>query len=232
MYFCNSQKLDLKLFRKKDLLVYIAGLVFALISVSIFYWILKPQKTLPIFQPATVNLKLVDSSIQYVSKYHKVSPFSLINQNGDTITEQFYNGKIYVADFFFTTCQDICPIMTRNMHILQEKLKDDEEVLLLSHTVMPEIDTVETLKKYSVDYNVDDNKWNLVTGDKKQIYNLARKSYLAAEDIEFRKYDLIHTENFVLIDRESQIRGFYDGTKIDEISLLLDDLEILKNSYK
>ena len=222
----------MKLFRKKDLLVYLVGFVFALISVSIFYWILRPQKTLPIFQPATVNLKLVDSSIQYVSKYHKISPFSLINQNGDTITEKFYNGKIYVADFFFTTCQDICPIMTRNMHILQEKLRNDEEVLLLSHTVMPEVDNVEVLKKYSMDYNVNYNKWNLVTGDKEQIYNLARKSYLAAEDVEFKKYDLIHTENFVLIDKESQIRGFYDGTKIDEINLLLDDLEILKNSYK
>jgi len=222
----------LKLFRKKDLLVYLVGFVFALISVSIFYWILRPQKTLPIFQPATVNLKLVDSSIQYVSKYHKISPFSLINQNGDTITEKFYNGKIYVADFFFTTCQDICPIMTRNMHILQEKLRNDEEVLLLSHTVMPEVDNVEVLKKYSMDYNVNYNKWNLVTGDKEQIYNLARKSYLAAEDVEFKKYDLIHTENFVLIDKESQIRGFYDGTKIDEINLLIDDLEILKNSYK
>ena len=222
----------MKLFRKKDLLVYLVGFVFALISVSIFYWILRPQKTLPIFQPATVNLKLVDSSIQYVSKYHKISPFSLINQNGDTITEKFYNGKIYVADFFFTTCQDICPIMTRNMHILQEKLRNDEEVLLLSHTVMPEVDNVEVLKKYSMDYNVNYNKWNLVTGDKEQIYNLARKSYLAAEDVEFKKYDLIHTENFVLIDKESQIRGFYDGTKIDDINLLLDDLEILKNSYK
>ena len=222
----------MKLFRKKDLLVYLGGLVFALISVSIFYWILKPQKTLPIFQPSTVNLKLVDSSIQYVSKYHNISAFSLINQNGDTITEKFYNGKIYVADFFFTTCQDICPIMTRNMHVLQEKLKNDNEVLLLSHTVMPEIDTVEKLKKYSMDYYVDGKKWNLVTGDKEQIYNLARKSYLAAEDAEFKKYDLIHTENFVLIDKESQIRGFYDGTKIDEINLLLKDLEILKNSYK
>ena len=222
----------MKLFRKKDLLVYLGGLVFALISVSIFYWILKPQKTLPIFQPSTVNLKLVDSSIQYVSKYHNISAFTLINQNGDTITEKFYNGKIYIADFFFTTCQDICPIMTRNMHVLQEKLKNDGEILLLSHTVMPEVDNVEALKKYSIDYNVNDNQWNLVTGDKEQIYNLARKSYLAAEDVEFKKHDLIHTENFVLIDKESQIRGFYDGTKIDEINLLLDDLKILKNSYK
>ena len=212
--------------------VYLGGLIFALISVSIFYWILKPKKNLPIFQPSTVNLKLVDSSIQYISKYHKISAFSLINQNGDTITEKFYNGKIYIADFFFTTCQDICPIMTRNMHVLQDKLKNEDEVLLLSHTVMPEIDSVEVLKKYSKDYNVDDKKWNLVTGDKEQIYNLARKSYLAAEDVEFRKYDLIHTENFVLIDKESQIRGFYDGTKIDEINLLLDDIEILKNSYR
>ena len=222
----------MKLFRKKDLSVYLGGLIFALISVSIFYWILKPKKNLPIFQPSTVNLKLVDSSIQYISKYHKISAFSLINQNGDTITEKFYNGKIYIADFFFTTCQDICPIMTRNMHVLQDKLKNEDEVLLLSHTVMPEIDSVEVLKKYSKDYNVDDKKWNLVTGDKEQIYNLARKSYLAAEDVEFRKYDLIHTENFVLIDKESQIRGFYDGTKIDEINLLLDDIEILKNSYR
>ena len=222
----------MKLFRKKDLSVYFGGLVFALISVSIFYWILKPKKNLPIFQPSTVNLKLVDSSIQYISKYHKISAFSLINQNGDTITEKFYKGKIYIADFFFTTCQDICPIMTRNMHVLQDKLKNDDEVLLLSHTVMPEIDSVEVLKKYSKDYNIDDKKWNLVTGDKEQIYNLARKSYLAAEDVEFRKYDLIHTENFVLIDKESQIRGFYDGTKIDEINLLLDDIEILKNSYR
>ena len=222
----------MKLFRKKDLSVYLGGLIFASISVSIFYWILKPKKNLPIFQPSTVNLKLVDSSIQYISKYHKISAFSLINQNGDTITEKFYNGKIYIADFFFTTCQDICPIMTRNMHVLQDKLKNDDEVLLLSHTVMPEIDSVEVLKKYSKDYNIDDKKWNLVTGDKEQIYNLARKSYLAAEDVEFRKYDLIHTENFVLIDKESQIRGFYDGTKIDEINLLLDDIEILKNSYR
>ena len=118
------------------------------------------------------------------------------------------------------------------MHILQEKLKDDDEILFLSHTVMPEVDNVEALKKYSIDYNVNDNQWNLVTGDKEQIYNLARKSYLAAEDVEFKKHDLIHTENFVLIDKESQIRGFYDGTKIDEINLLLDDLKILKNSYK
>ena len=219
----------MKLFRKKDLLVYLVGFVFALISVSIFYWILRPQKTLPIFQPATVNLKLVDSSIQYVSKYHKISPFSLINQNGDTITEKFYNGKIYVADFFFTTCQDICPIMTRNMHILQEKLRNDEEVLLLSHTVMPEVDNVEVLKKYSMDYNVNYNKWNLVTGDKEQIYNLARKSYLVAEDVEdSRFFDMIHTENFVLIDTQRRIRGFYDGTNLESIDKLIGDIKILK----
>ena len=218
----------MKLFRKKDLLVYLVGFVFALISVSIFYLILKPQKILPIFQPATVNVKLVDSSIIHVSKYHKISDFELTNQNGKKITQEFYSNKIYVADFFFTTCQDICPIMTKNMYKLQEELKNDNDILFLSHTVIPEIDTVQQLKKYSIENKVNDSKWNLVTGNKKQIYDLARKSYLAVEDNEYGEFDMIHTENFMLIDKKSQIRGFYDGTNDLEIDRLLSDIEILK----
>jgi len=161
-------------------------------------------------------------------KYHTISDFSLINQNGDTITQEFYNDKIYIADFFFTTCQSICPIMTKNMKIVQDKLIDDKEILLLSHSVTPEIDSVEQLKKYAVSNQINDNKWNLVTGDKKEIYNLARKSYLAVEDTPLGNYDMIHTENFMLIDKKKQIRGFYDGTLESEIKRLLDDIEILK----
>ena len=196
-----------------------------------FYVILKPVEVLPIYQPAEVNEKLVDSSIIHVAKYHKISDFKLTNQNGKEITQANYKDKIYVADFFFTTCQDICPVMTKNMYQIQEELKNDNQILLLSHTVIPEVDTVEQLKEYAIENNVDDSKWNLVTGDKKQIYELARKSYLAVEDSNYSQYDMIHTENFMLIDKERQIRGFYDGTNSKEINRLLKDIEILKQSY-
>ena len=224
--------MSLKLFRKRDFISIGFILVFSTATISLFYTILKPIETLPIYQPAEVNEKLVDSSIIHVSKYHKISDFILTNQNGKEITQADYKDKIYVADFFFTTCQDICPVMTKNMYELQEELKNDNEILLLSHTVIPEVDTVKRLKEYAIENNVDDSKWNLVTGDKKQIYELARKSYLAVEDSNFNEFDMIHTENFMLIDKEKQIRGFYDGTNSEEINRLLKDIEILKQSYK
>ena len=221
----------MKLFRKRDFITIGFILAFSAVAITLFYTILKPVETLPIYQPAEINDKLVDSSVIHVSKYHKISDFELINQNGQKITQEFYNNKIYVADFFFTTCQDICPIMTKNMYRLQEELKDDNDILFLSHTVIPEVDTVQQLKKYAVENNVDDFKWNLVTGEKKQIYDLARKSYLAVEDAEYGKFDMIHTENFILIDKQRQIRGFYDGTNDDEIEQLISDIKILKNLY-
>ena len=218
----------MKLFRKRDILLVSVFAVFSLIAISIFYSILKPKETLPIYQPAQVNSKLVDASVAHRIKYHTVSDFNLINQNGDIITQAFYDDKIYVADFFFTTCQSICPVMTKNMKKVQDKLINDKEILLLSHSVTPEIDSVEQLKRYAISHQINDDKWNLVTGDKKQIYNLARKSYLAVEDNPIGEYDMIHTENFILIDKKNQIRGFYDGTLELEIARLLDDIEILK----
>ncbi len=218
----------MKFFRKRDLITAAVFLIFSIIAVSIFYSILKPKPSLPIYQPAEVNAKLVDTSIVHKIKYHTISDFNLINQNGDTITQDFYNDKIYVADFFFTTCQSICPIMTKNMKEIQEKLINDKEILLLSHSVTPEIDSVGQLKKYAIANEINDHKWNLVTGDKKQIYNLARKSYLAVEDSPLGDYDMIHTENFMLIDKNKQIRGFYNGTLDAEITRLLADIEILK----
>ena len=221
----------MKLFRKRDFITVGFILIFSAAAVYMFYVILKPVEVLPVYQPAEVNEKLVDSSIIHVAKYHKISDFKLTNQNGKEITQANYKDKIYVADFFFTTCQDICPVMTKNMYQLQEELKNDNQILLLSHTVIPEVDTVEQLKKYAIENNVDDSKWNLVTGDKKQIYELARKSYLAVEDSNYSQYDMIHTENFMLIDKEKQIRGFYDGTNSEEINRLFKDIEILKQSY-
>ena len=123
--------------------------------------------------------------------------------------------------------------MTANMADIQQIIKGDDEVMLLSHSVTPEIDSVPQLKKYALEKGVIDAKWNLVTGDKKQIYELARKSYLAVlTDGDGGPYDMIHTENFILVDKERRIRGFYDGTSSDEVAQLLEDLKVLKSSYR
>tara|TARA_R100001230_G_C5687582_1_gene198034 strand:- start:2949 stop:3614 length:666 start_codon:yes stop_codon:yes gene_type:complete len=202
--------------------------VLSAIIITIIYQLMKPKEMLKIYQPADVSEELVDSTLHYVKKYHTIADFSLTNQNGKTITQDDYKDKIYVADFFFTTCQTICPIMTDHMVKIQEALKNDDGVLLLSHTVTPEIDSVAQLKKYALEKGVNDAKWNLVTGDKKEIYDLARKSYLAAKDVPFQENDLVHTENFVLVDKKKRIRGFYDGTDPEAIEKLLADIEILK----
>ncbi|WP_417856024.1 SCO family protein [Xanthomarina gelatinilytica] len=212
------------------------AIVFAVLSIiiiSIIYNIFDVYKPLPIYQPAMVNTEMVDSTIQYKKKYHKIAEFSLTNQNGETITQDTYKDKIYVADFFFTTCQTICPIMTDHMAQIQKEIINDPDVMLLSHTVTPEIDSVAQLKKYALKKGVNDAKWNLVTGDKKQIYQLARKSYLAVKtDGNGDIYDMIHTENFMLIDKKRQIRGYYDGTNPEDIKRLIADIETLKEEYK
>lgn len=214
----------------------IFGIVFLIISIiiiSIIYNILDVYKPLPIYQPSRVSTELVDSTIQHVKKFHKIADFSLTNQNGETITQENYKDKIYVADFFFTTCQTICPIMTDHMREIQDELIQDSDVLLLSHSVTPKIDSVAQLKKYAIKKGVNDTKWNLVTGDKKHIYELARKSYLAVKtDGDGGPFDMVHTENFMLIDKKKQIRGFYDGTNAEDIERLIDDIAILKEEYE
>ncbi|MFS4446463.1 SCO family protein [Maribacter sp. 2307UL18-2] len=220
----------MRAFFAKYKLFFIVLFCLSVVIIYLFYNALQPQKKLAIYQPSMVNPELVDSTLQYIRKYHTIGDFSLTNQNGQTITQKTYEGKIYIADFFFTTCPTICPIMTMNMASIQDKIGD--EVLLLSHSVTPNIDSVAQLKKYALEKGVDDAKWNLVTGDKKQIYELARKSYLAVKtDGDGGPYDMIHTENFILVDKERRIRGFYDGTKTEDMEQLLNDLEVLKASY-
>ncbi|RAJ11726.1 SCO family protein [Arenibacter echinorum] len=212
------------------------GIVLLIISaviISLFYNALQPKEILPVYQPAMVNFELVDSTLQHVKKYHTIADFALTNQNGKLVTQKDYADKIYIADFFFTTCPTICPIMTKNMAGIQDKVLNDDDVMLLSHSVTPDIDSVPQLKKYALEKGVKDSKWNLVTGNKQQIYELARKSYMAVKtDGDGGPYDMIHTENFILVDKERRIRGFYDGTDSEEIEKLLSDLEILKSSYK
>lgn len=209
---------------------------FVILSIIIFYVIyqlLNVPPKLPIYQPEMVDAQLVDSTIQFKKKYHKIAPFKLVNQNGDTITQDYYKDKIYIADFFFTTCQTICPIMTDHMVKIQQELEEDPEVLLLSHSVIPEYDTPQILKEYALKKGVNDLKWNLVTGTRKDIFTLARKSYLAVKDLPGTADDLdmVHTENFMLIDKKQQIRGYYDGTQKDDINRLLKDISILKAEY-
>ena len=198
----------------------------------LFYNALLPVKRLPVYQPAMVNYELVDSTIQHKKKFHRIADFSLTNQNGKTITQKDFKGKIYVADFFFTTCPSICIAMTNNLIKVQKKIKNNPHVMLLSHSVTPEIDSVAQLKKYAIDKGVIDQKWHLLTGDKKIIYELARKSYLAVkENGDGGAFDMIHTENFILVDPDRRIRGFYDGTNSDEIKRLMHELEILIHEY-
>ena len=203
-------------------------LVFSAVTIFLFYSALKPAKSLPIYNPSDVNPELVDTTVQYISKYHTISDFSFTNQNGKSITQKDYEGKIYVADFFFTSCKSICPKMTTNLVEVQKAFLDNPKVKLLSFSVMPYIDSVSVLKEYAKINSVIDSKWNLVTGDKKAIYAMARKSYLAVKQGKPEElYDMVHTENFVLVDSKRRIRGFYDGTKKEEIQRLIEDINWL-----
>ena len=205
--------------------------IFSISGVSIFKYVLTPEKKLPVYSPSMVNAELVSEDIQYKKKYHKISDFEMTNQNNELVTEKNYDNTIYVADFFFTTCPSICPIMTGNMIFLQNEL-EGENIMFASFSVTPEIDSVEVLKKYAIEKGVDDSRWNLMTGNKEEIYSLARKSYLVAkENPNAGSHDMIHTENFVLVDKEKRIRGYYDGTLIEEMNRLLEDIEILQKSY-
>ncbi|KIX21245.1 cytochrome C oxidase assembly protein [Flavobacterium sp. 316] len=217
---------------KKAHIWFIVVFIFILIGIFIgIYTLTKPQKKLRIYTPRDVNPELVDTTIQHIGYKHFIADFSFTNQNGKIVTQEDYKDKIYVADFFFTTCPSICPKMTDNMVWLQEKIKDNPKVMLLSHSVTPDIDSVPVLKKYAQEKGVIDEKWNLVTGNKKDIYYIARKSYLAVKTGNIDEmYDMVHTENFILVDQKRRIRGFYDGTNLEEVKKLYEDILFLCNN--
>nr|WP_222942393.1 SCO family protein [Arenibacter arenosicollis] len=162
--------------------------------------------------------------------FHKIRDFSLVNQLGDTVSQKTFDDKIYVADFFFTTCPGICLKMTGNMVKVQEAFKDDPEVLLLSHSATPSIDSVPILKNYAEKNGVMDNKWHLVTGDKTEIYDLGRNQYFVENDLGVPKdiNDFLHTENFLLVDKNKHIRGIYNGLNRASIAQLITDIKALK----
>ena len=217
---------------KKSTPLFIFFVVFSAIVMTVFYQLLSVDERLPVYSPSDVNPKLVDASIKHIQNNHRIANFSLTNQNGQTITNKEYEGKIYIADFFFTRCQTICIAMAYNMSELQAHYKDDKDILFLSHSVTPVMDSVPVLKAYAINKGVIDGKWNVTTGSKKHIYELARKSYFAVlDDGNGDANDFIHTEQFVLVDKERRIRGYYDGTDKEEMQKIITDIALLKEEY-
>ena len=161
---------------------------------------------------------------------HRIPSFTFTDQDGKTVTEKTVDGKIYVADFFFTRCGSICPKMTGNMGTLQERFKDDDDVIFLSHSVTPTMDSVPVLKKYAEDKGVISGKWHLLTGDKDSIYTIAKKQYYAGDTVGYYQTgnQFLHTENFILVDKHRRIRGVYNGTLPLEMERLGDDIVELK----
>lgn len=168
--------------------------------------------------------------VENENTFHKIRPFKLINQENETFTEKDLDGKICVADFIFTSCPGICPKMTNNMAEIQEEFIDDNEMLLLSHSVTPEMDSVSVLKQYAIDKNVDFKRWKLLTGDRNEIYDLGRKYYFVEEDLGVNNDSsvFLHTENFVLLDKNRHIRGIYNGLDPSSIKNLIRDIRVLK----
>lgn len=217
---------------KKSLPAIIIFVVFSAIAVTVFYQLLAVEKRLPIYSPSDVNPKLVDPTVKHIKTNHAIADFSLLNQNGKTITNKDYHDKIYIADFFFTRCQTICIAMAYNMSELQEYYKNDKDIMFLSHSVTPVMDSVPVLKAYAEAKGVIDGKWNVTTGSKKHIYELARKSYFAVLDEgNGDENDFIHTEQFVLVDKERRIRGYYDGTNKEDMQKIIADIALLKEEY-
>lgn len=197
-----------------------------------------PNNKLKVINPSDVNKHLVDSSVAHINEGHTIADFSFTNQLGETITQANTQGKIYVTNFFFTTCGSICPKMTKQLQRVQKEFSTDNNFLILSHTVNPSTDSVAKMKAYAERFQADNSKWWFLTGSKEELYLMARKSYLVVPDMadpDFKhgdESDFIHTENFVLIDPDKRIRGMYDGTNPDEVSNLIQDIYDLKREYK
>ncbi len=211
------------------------NLILVLVALTVFVYAFfihdsnKPARYLPIFgekKYETKNGKL-DTS------YHTIPHFSFINQDGKTVTDADFNQSVYVTDFFFTNCRSICPIMSTHMERIYEKYKGNEEVKFLSHTVDPEADSVQKLKAYAIKHAAEASQWMFVTGDKKDLYGIARTGYLLnADEGDGGPDDFIHTQNFALIDKDKRIRGFYDGTDSLDINQLIKDIDLLLAEYR
>ncbi|MDG1330817.1 MAG: SCO family protein [Crocinitomicaceae bacterium] len=208
------------------------ALLFA-VGVTIGYFILKDkEEPLPVINPIDLDEEMVDPEMLRVGNKHRVGDFSFLNQDGETITQAEVEGKVYVAEYFFTTCGTICPKMNKQMRRIQFEFADNDEVRLMSFTVDPEVDTVQQMKRYAEDHGAKTGQWHFLTGAKEDLYALARKSFFVLKPAEAQNLgdvgsDFIHTNNFVLVDRVGRIRGYYDGTSKTEVDELMLDIERL-----
>ncbi|HZH86970.1 MAG TPA: SCO family protein [Brumimicrobium sp.] len=192
------------------------------------------RKSLPVIQPRDVNAEMLNPELAHIGIGHRIGEFKLRNQNGEEITLKDVRNKIFVAEYFFTTCPTICPIMTEEMKRVQQRFKGNNEVKILSFTVNPEHDSVEVMKAYAEEHGAVDGQWHFLTGTKEDLYHLARNSFFVLKPAEAKNLgdagsDFIHTNNFVLVDTELRIRGYYDGTSKEEVDILMDDIELLLN---
>jgi protein SCO1/2 len=192
--------------------------------------IVNEEETLPFFDQPDWTPEWINKNDSAYGNIHSIPSFSFTDQDGNKITEQTIEGKIYVANFFFAKCNNICPKMMSNMYKLQEAFINDDELLLLSHSVTPEDDDVSVLKKFAEENKVSSSKWHLLTGDKTETYRLAKKEYFAGDSVGYYQTgnEFLHTENFILIDKQRRIRGVYNGTLAVEIERIMQDIMILK----
>ena len=197
-------------------------------SVAIAYVMyFRPENDLPIYQPSQLNPALVDPSAMR-EENHRILDFNLVNHLGDTVTLADVQGQILVVGFFFTRCATICPLMTKNLQRIHDRLGPDAPVQLMSHSVTPVADSVSVLSAYADKHRADPDLWWFLTGEKSEIYTLARKSYFSCLDEGDGGFqDFVHTENIVLVDDQGRLRGFYDGTDSKAMSQLFSDLEFL-----
>lgn len=199
---------------------------FAIAAIAIGAWIYfsngKPVSILPIYGELNAD-----------SSYHSIPPFQFTDQTGATVTDKTFDSCVYVTDFFFTHCPSICPVMSKNLEELAEKFKDEPRLKILSHTVDPVRDSVSVLLKYAKKHNANPEQWHFVTGDKKDLYGIARAGYLlSAMEGNGGEDDFIHTQNMALVDWNKHIRGFYDGTNKDAMKKCATDIKLLLQEYE
>lgn len=190
-------------------------------------------KRLPIMGERDTVTKEVDGKMVTDTVYNTIPDFAFINQDGDTVTQKNVEGKIYITDFFFTSCPTICPVMKRQMIKVYDKIKDNPDVMILSHSIDPDHDTPAVLNKYAQDLGVQGTQWEFLTGPKEKIYDIGQGSYLVtAKEDDTAEGGYIHSGAFILVDKDRRVRGMYDGTTDEGTKKLMDDIDVLVAEYK
>jgi protein SCO1/2 len=215
----------------KSITVFAFILVVA-IAIAYYLTLQSNRKELPFINPNDVQKEMIDSSLLGIGHGHRVGRFRLKDEQNKDITDKVIEGKVWVAEYFFATCKSICPIMNQQMQRVQERFKKEKKFKILSFTVDPETDTPEQLLAYAKKHGYSPGQWHFITGSKDSLYRLARTSFFVLKPAEAQNLgdagsDFIHTNNFVLIDQNRQIRGYYDGTNASEVDQLMGDIDIL-----